>query len=188
MTEKELLIGIRDGKEDAFKSLVEQNKDMVVNVCYGFLNNYEDALDVAQNVFVKIYQSIHTFKAESKLSTWIYRIAVNQSLNYRRNKNKKGIFQSLDLLFNNPGAQNPMQLQDHLPQEQDELEAHENKKLLYNALDKLPDKQRTALSLTQLQELSYKEVAGIMNINTSEVGVLINRAKKNLQKKLLKLM
>ena len=81
---------ISSGNQQAFRLFVEKHQLSVIKVCNGFLHNHEDAEDVTQEVFVEVYQSIHKFRGDSKLSTWLHRIAVNKSLNHlRKNKIKK---------------------------------------------------------------------------------------------------
>lgn len=169
-----------------FQHLVEEYQDMVLNVCYSFLNNYQDALDVSQEVFIKAYQGLHRFKGKSKLSSWLYRIAVNTSLNHIRHNKKNGFLRSLDLLFDNVDSEAIPEPSDPDEDTSEQISDREDHDILWQAIDQLPEKQRTAITLNKFEELSYKEIADIMDIQVSETGVLINRAKKNLQKHILK--
>src|SRR6056297_193960 len=101
MTDKQIVQEIKNGKEEAFKELIEKNQEMIINVCNSFVHDREDAMDIAQEVFIKAYNSIHKFQEKSKLSSWLYRIAVNKSLNFLRDNKRKNILSSLDLLFEN---------------------------------------------------------------------------------------
>jgi RNA polymerase sigma-70 factor (ECF subfamily) len=185
MNDKEIIQGIRQGDEAAFTALVEQYQDMVINASYRFVHNRDDALDIAQEVFIKAYDSIGKFREQSRLSTWLYRIAVNRSLNFIRDKKRKNIFNSLDLLFENENSSPLKQEQDPNDTAEEKMEKQESSRALYNALDDLPKKQRVAITLNKLEGLSYKEIGEIMDISVSETGVLINRARKKLQKKLM---
>jgi RNA polymerase sigma-70 factor (ECF subfamily) len=110
----------------------------------------------------------------------LYRIAVNKSLNFLRSNKRNRWFASQDLLFTDEKKQiDPV---DDTPQPGEEMEQNQNKKVLHDALKKLPEKQNAAIALSHFDELSYKEIAEIMDISVSEVGVLINRGKKKLQK------
>jgi RNA polymerase sigma-70 factor (ECF subfamily) len=183
MTDQEIVKGIKNGNEDAFKELVDKNQEMIINVCNSFLHNRDDAMDVAQEVFIKAYNSFDKFKGKSKISSWLYRIAVNKSLNFIRDRKRQNIFNSLDFLFEktNEISEN---LEDQSGNSQDSIENEETKEILKQTISELPKKQKTALVLSKYEELSYKEIAEIMNISLSETGVLINRAKKKLQSKL----
>jgi len=185
MTEEQIIQGIRNGDEAAFKELVNNYQELVINVCNSFLHNKDDALDVSQDVFIKAYYSIGNFRGQSRISTWLYRIAVNQSLNYIRDRKRKNIFSSLDVLFNSPGSDPVENLEDEGDNAPQKMERQERKDLLFRAIGNLPKKQRVALTLNKLEELPYREVAEIMDITVSETGVLINRAKKTLQKKMV---
>ena len=180
MDDKILLDKIASKDERAFQLFVEKYHLMVLNVCNNILNNNDDALDVSQEVFIKIFDSIDQFRGESKITTWLYRIAVNKSLNYLRSRKRQKWFPSLDILFENGNKSNDPEDINLKPGENLELE--EDKKALHYALNKLPEKQNIALTLNNFEDLSYKEIAEIMKISVTEVGVLINRGKTKLKK------
>jgi RNA polymerase sigma-70 factor, ECF subfamily len=180
MDDKTLIerIALRD--ESAFKLFVEKHHQMVLNICNNILHDFDDSMDVSQEVFIKIYESIDQFRGDSKITTWLYRIAVNKSLNFLRSRKKNRWFASLDLLFGDDKKQ--MDLEDDALLPGEDMEMDENKKVLHDALKKLPEKQNTAIALSHFEDLSYKKISEIMQISVSEVGVLINRGKKKLQK------
>jgi len=180
MDDKLLIEKIAMRDEAAFKQFVEKYHQMVINICNSILHDYDDSMDVSQEVFIKIYESIDQFRGDAKITTWLYRISVNKSLNFLRSKKRNRWFASLDLLFTD--EKRPIDPIDDTPQPGEEMEQNQNKKILHDALKKLPEKQNAAIALSHFQELSYKEIAEIMNISVSEVGVLINRGKKKLQK------
>lgn len=185
MTDQEIAQGIKNGDEEAFRELVDTNQEMVINVCNSFVHNKDDALDIAQEVFIKVYNSFDKFQGKSKISSWLYRIAVNKSLNFIRDKKRKNIFNSLDLIFEN-SPNNSENLEDSSENSQEAIENEETKTILQQTINELPKKQQTAIVLNKYENLSYKEIAEVMNISLSETGVLINRAKKKLQDKLIK--
>ena len=174
---------LKSGEPEAFNSLVEEFQDKVINTCYGFLHNKEDAEDTAQEVFIEVYRSINRFKEESRLSTWIYRIAVSKSLDALKKKNRKKRFARIRGLFSNesPGEE-VFESSDLNPE--DRLEFNERSKILKQALDSLAENQRIAITLFQYEGYSYIDIAEIMGTTLSAVESLIHRAKKNLQKKL----
>lgn len=182
MTEKELIIALRDGEESAFKDLVNQFQHKVFNTALGLLQNETDAEDIAQEVFIQVYRSINQFKGESLLSTWIYRITVTKSLDQLRSKKRKKRFGFVFNLFGednrpafDPGDFNhPGILQ----------ERKEDASLLFKLVNNLPENQRTAFILHKVEELSYREIAGILNSTEGAVDSLLQRAKQNLRKKL----
>jgi len=182
MTDNEIIAQINHGNEGAFNKLVNRYQEMVLNICYGFLNNREDALDLTQDVFVKVFFTLKKFRGQSKFSTWLYRIAVNSSINYLKKNKKQRIWQELDVLFE---KESNSKHQQENPAHKN-LESEDRKAVLFKAMESLPDKQKTAITLNRLQEFSYKEVAAIMKVNTSEVGVLINRGMKKVRSNILK--
>jgi len=83
-----LVLKIKNGNQNAFREFITQYQKFVLNVCFKFINNPDDANDIAQEVFIEVYRTIDKFRSESKISTWLYRIAVNRSLNFLRDNKK----------------------------------------------------------------------------------------------------
>lgn len=166
-----------------FKSIVQTHQEKVRNTCFRFVKNIEDADDIAQEVFVQVYESLSHFRDEAALSTWIYRIAVNKSLDFIRKKKRKKRFGIITSLF---GFQDDNE-EEILPSDSNpgrELEENERNQILRKAIDLLPDNQKTAITLSKLDGFSNKEIAAIMDISLSALEALIHRSKKNLQKHL----
>jgi RNA polymerase sigma-70 factor (ECF subfamily) len=168
------------GEERAFRELVESYQNMIVNTCFGFLHNTEEAEDVAQEVFIQVFKSIDSFRGDAKLSTWLYRIAVNRSLNKIRSRKSK-FFVALDSLFE--ADNNLKSTSSGTPH--DSLENQERARILHEAIDKLPDKQKAAFILSKYKCLPNKKISEVMSTTLSSVEALLNRAKKNLQKSLI---
>ncbi len=182
MTEAELIRGLRLAEETAFKELVRLFQDSVYNTSLGLLQNTADAEDIAQEVFIQVYKSIHQFKGNAQLSTWIYRITTTKSLDLIRSRQRKkrfGFIKSLfredhSLLvdpvdFNHPGVLK---------------EQKEDAAKLFSLINQLPEHQRTAFILNKVEELSYREIAAVMQTTEASVDALLQRAKKQLQKKI----
>lgn len=183
MHDKELIEEIKKGNERAFKELVESYKDLVVNTCYGFLQSHEDAEDIAQDVFIEVYKTIQSFREEAKLSTWLYRLAVNKSLNQIKKTRRKKWLTGLPTIIGGEGEE--IQVVDiKTPDPQMVLEQEERIKILNQAIGKLAKNQKIAFTLRKYKGLSYKEIAEVMGTTLSAVESLLNRAKKNLEKKL----
>ena len=181
LNDYEFIEALREGTNKAHAQLLEEYQQKVFATCISFVPNQEDAEDIAQEVFVEIFNSTEKFKGESKLSTWIYRIATNKCLEFIRKKNAKkrfGFMQSLmgnDLPidrssyfteFNHPGVQ---------------LENKEKTEILFAAIHKLPEAQRVVYTLNKIDDLSYKEVSEITDKSVSSIESLLFRAKKNLK-------
>lgn len=184
MTDNEIISEILNGDSMLFNNLIDKYRDQVLRTCYGFTQSQTDAEDIAQEVFIEVYQSLSSFRHESKFGTWIYRISVNKSLNFLRKEKRRSIFNSIENIFT--GASNSkLERADEARQPDDFSDPDQDLKLLKMALKKLPDQQKTALSLYTYQDLSYKQIAEVMNLSLASVESLIFRSKKNLRKILL---
>ena len=181
LEEHNFIEALREGTNQAYGRLFDEYQQKVFSTCISFVPNVEDAEDIAQEVFVEVFSSIAKFKGDSKLSTWIYRISVNKSLEFIRQKNTKkrfGFMQSLlsnELQldrssyfteFNHPGIQ---------------LENKEKSEVLFAAINKLPETQRVVYTLNKVDDLSYQEVSEITQKSISSIESLLFRAKKNLK-------
>ncbi len=164
----------------SFEEIYEEYKNMVYNLCLNYLQNTEDAEETTQDVFLKIHHKIDTFKADSSLKTWIYRITINQCLDVIKSKKRqrfsnyiRGLFSSENEYkihsFSHPGI---------------ELEQKERLEKLFKLINELAENQKTALILSKLEQMSQKEVTQIMNLSEKAVESLIQRAKTNLLKKI----
>jgi len=182
--EQELISRLRTGDEQAFKYLVENYQDRVYNTIIGIVQNPQDAEDVAQEVFIQVYRSIHSFKGESQLSTWIYRIATTRSLDLLRSRKSKKRFAFVQSIFgkNDELTHDPPDF--HHPGIV--LEKKEDSKILARAISRLPENQRIAFTLNKLEDLSYQQVSEVMKTTVSAVESLLHRAKQNLRKELEK--
>jgi RNA polymerase sigma factor (sigma-70 family) len=185
MLEPELVERLKKGDEGAFRALVDAFQPLVLNCCYRILTDQESARDLTQDVFVEVYRSIHQFRSESRLSTWIYRIAMAKSLDHlkaQRRKKRFGVVRSFfsgepeDLGTLPSDTPNPLQT----------LELEERRRVLSVAIESLPDNQRVAFTLSKYDELSYREIADTLGTTVAAVESLIFRAKGTIRKKLVK--
>lgn len=179
MVEQELILRLKAGDSLAFKELVETRQSLVFNTVLGFLQNHEDSEDVTQDVFIKVFESIHQFKGESALSTWVYRVAVTTALEFIRRKKRKKRFGFLSPIL---GENNEptIELADfHHPGVR--LDNREKSTILFKAIKELPENQQIAFVLNKVEGLSYQEVAEIMKTSLSAVESLLHRAKTNLK-------
>lgn len=167
----------------AFKAFTDQYYTLVLRTVNGFLHNEEDAKDLAQEVFIELYQSIHKFRKKASLSTWVYRIAVNKSLNFIRDNKRKRFWENIENVFST-GKEEKNAIVDPEKHAQS-IESKENAEFLKKAIDSLPENQRIAFVLSKYDDLSNKKIAEVMDVSVSAVESLVHRAKQKLQKKLL---
>ncbi|MCX6280569.1 MAG: RNA polymerase sigma factor [Bacteroidetes bacterium] len=180
MSEELFIERLKQGEQSAYGELLSQYSDKAYNTALGLLQNREDAEDITQEVFTEVFQSVRNFRGQSKLSTWIYRIAVTKSLELIRSRSRSkrtGIILSLfgkdDMIhvpnnepFYHPGIS---------------LEHKEMSAILFDAIRRLPLNQRTAFTLNKLENLNYAELAEVMNVSIPSVESLLFRAKQKLR-------
>jgi RNA polymerase sigma-70 factor (ECF subfamily) len=185
MNEPDLINLLHAGNPAAIRSLVDQYQPLVLRTARGFVRNTEDARDITQEVFIDILTNLHRFRAQSGLSTWIYRIAVNRSLNFlRSSKRRQGRLVHSDD-FPDGSIDGIANLSDHKQKGPAELlEQKERSGILHDAIQSLPERQQVAFTLAEYDDLTYKEIAEIMKLSLSSVESLLFRARQNLQKKL----
>jgi RNA polymerase sigma-70 factor (ECF subfamily) len=180
----EFIERLKKGNESAFSELLDEFQQKVFHTCISFVPNKEDAEDIAQEVFLEVYRSIHKFKGNSKLSTWIYKISTTKSLEFIRKKSAKKRFAFMQRIsgneipidktnyfteFNHPGIL---------------LENQEKTEIIYRAINSLPESQRIVFTLAKLDGRSYQEIVEITGKSLSSVESIMFRAKKNLKAKL----
>ena len=171
LTEAQLVEACLAGRSGAFDLVVERHRRTVYQLCYRFVGNHEDASDLSQDVFLRAYRGLRSFRGGSSLSTWLYRIGVNVCLN--RVTAKRPIMEDIDA---RPHV-------DTVHEPQDERVLREERAVrVRTAIAKLPPKQRATLVLRMYQELSHEEIAGILDSSVGAVKANFFHAMGNLKK------
>lgn len=165
-----------------FEELYNSHVGLVYNLALNYLQNTEDAEEITQDVFVQVHQSITGFKQQASLKTWIYRITLNKCHDHVKAKQSKKRRAFISSLFHEDGGIK------HDPGHFDHpgilLENKERTAILFSAINKLPENQKTAFLLSQVEQLSQKEMAESMDLSQKAVESLLQRAKENLRKQL----
>lgn len=178
----ELIAQLQQGSEAAFRTLVARYQNQVYATAFALLRSAEEAEDVAQEVFVEVYQTVARFRGEAALGTWLYRLAASRALQHQRRlraKKRFAYFTSL-LGFNNqvlhepPDHAHPLAL----------LEGEQQLRLLLAHIGRLPAQQQVAFTLRHEQELSYEEIAAVLDTTVSAVESLLFRARQTLRRHL----
>jgi RNA polymerase sigma factor (sigma-70 family) len=169
--------------EEYFQYLYTKYKKKVLNTALNMLQNHEDAEEIMQDVFVEVYFSLGKFRGESSVSTWIYRIVINKSLDLLKKKKRKKRFAWFTGIFDSESG-NELHVVSDFIHPGILLENKDDMTLLYNCIDKLPEKQKTALVLSVSEQLSYNEISSVMGTSLSSVESLLFRARQNLKKEL----
>lgn len=178
--ETSLVTELQAGSDVAFDWLVTYYHVSVYNVIYGILSDRADAADVTQEVFLKAFRGIHAFRRGSSLKTWLYRIAVRESLNHRRwwHRHCRNEI-SLDAPLRDDQPAPEIRGSDATPFEQ--LAARETQAVVHQALAQIPDVYRSAVILRDLEGLSYEETAEVLETSVATVKTRILRGRRALK-------
>ena len=184
MSEQNLIDQLQVGNQAAFSRLLDDYQQKVFGTCISFIPNKEDAEDVAQEVFLEVFKSISKFKGDSKLSTWIYKIATNKCLEFIRKKNSKKRFAFMHTIL---GNEVPLDKTNYFTEVNHPgilLENKEKSAIIFKAINTLPESQRVVFTLAKIDGKSYQEIIEITGRSLSSVESVMFRAKKGLQEKL----
>jgi RNA polymerase sigma-70 factor (ECF subfamily) len=181
LRDEEIIRLIQKGDSQLYGTLIDRYGSKVYSTAYSYTHNHEEARDLVQEIFIKAFHSLTTFKLEAKFSTWLYRIAVNRCIDWsRKRKNKSAIWTLPDEEGN---------ILDTLPDEEDNPEEtllrEENKEAVRTAVDSLPEIYKTALILYYFEELPIQEISGILDCPKKTVETRLYRG-RSLLKELLK--
>ena len=169
--ELKYLLRVKAGDRSAFRWIVDRYADMVNTLCLRMLRNEEEAADAAQEVFIKVYKALGSFREDSRFSTWVYRIAYNHCISEIRKHTRV-----IDLVDESPeipdenGILNGLEI----------LAAEERKQYLKRALEALPETDSVVVTLFYYEELSLEEIAGITGLSNGNVRIRLHRARKKL--------
>jgi RNA polymerase sigma-70 factor (ECF subfamily) len=177
-----LMIGVRADEPGAFEEIVERFRNRLVAVMYHLVGNAEEAEDLAQEVFLRVYRARKKYRARCKFSTWLFTIANNLAANALRSRRRKPLF---PLPANDSGPLGPrpaeQMMQDSGSQPIEKVQRQERAVLIRRALDGLNERQRLALLLNKFEDMNYAEIAEVMNLTTKAVKSLLCRARMNLR-------
>jgi RNA polymerase sigma-70 factor (ECF subfamily) len=178
-TDLGMVEAVRNGDATAYRGLVEKYQGRVYNVVYGMVRDQEDARDITQDTFIKAFRSLHTFREDSQFYTWLYRIAMNQAIDFTRRRGRGALpGAEEDVAFRHPGdlASDPQNADG--PRKVAERQQMMDAILL--ALDTLPEDQKQVILLRELEGLSYKEIAAVLDIAEGTVMSRLFYARKKL--------
>ena len=186
-SDAELMLKVKKGDREAFSLLVQRHRKPLINFIYRFTANQGESEDLAQDVFMKVFQSASSYEAKAAFSTWLYRIATNSALNFIRDR-KAQLTYSIDQEPDDSGKQLPSELPDGKSLAEDQLLEKEKMNKIREALISLPENQRLAVILTKYQDLSLREAAEVLKCSETAVKSLIFRAYTTLRQKLVEMV
>lgn len=158
-------------------------KNLVYNLALNYVQNVEDAEEITQDVFLSVHDSLENFRQDSKMSTWIYRITINKSLDFIKSRNRKKRFAKLISIFKSDGSPIHFETAD-IDHPGAILEHKEELDRIFMAMNQLPANQKTVLVLAKIEQKSQNEIAEIMNVSVKAVESLMQRAKTNLAERI----
>jgi RNA polymerase sigma factor (sigma-70 family) len=177
MTDEQLVEVVRQGNREAYRALVERHKNYVFTLIYRMVNHRETSEDLAQEVFLKLYRSLEHFRGDARFTTWLYRMTVNLVTDYRRAQARRPVENMLDKVKEWAGSRS----------EQPEAQAmlREERRTMQDLVAELPDKYRMVIYLYHFRQMSYQEIAQVMQLPVKTVETRLYRGKAMLKEKWL---
>lgn len=182
LLDEQLVERVQRGDKNAFNLLVKKYQHKVVNLVARYVNNPGDVPDVAQEAFIKAYRALPTFRGESAFYTWLYRIAVNTAKNYLTSQGRRP--PSSDVEADEAESYGGGEALQEVSTPENLALTDEIKRTVFSAIEALPEDLRTAITLRELEGLSYEEIAEIMDCPVGTVRSRIFRAREAIDKKL----
>lgn len=182
--ERELIARAKAGDESSFEQLIIQCKTRAYNIALRYMRSEEDALDVLQESFIKVFRHLSSFKEESSFDTWVYRIVVNTCNDMLR---KNSDLKKTDSIYQGQGEeeQRVTQLPDKSPTPEEALERKERAEIILRSLERLSPEQKEIVILRDVQGFSYEEISEILTCSLGTVKSRINRARLRLREILM---
>ncbi len=187
----QLMLDVKAGDEQSFALLLQRYRSPLVNFLYRMVRNREQAEDLAQEVFIRVYRARADYVPSAKFTTWLFRIATNLALNSLRDTRHQRMEISLDAPLTadaEDGDERTLDVADKHPDIEQHLVEEVRKAMIRHAIDKLPEKQRAAVLLHKYQELDYGEIAKILSCSESALKSLLFRAYEALRVELAPLV
>jgi len=177
-----LMIRVRDEEPGAFEELVERYQARLVALMHHLVGNADEAEDLAQEVFFRVYKSRKKYRARAKFSTWLFTIANNLALNALRARKRRPVV-SLPMSDSGPLGPRPAEqlVRDRASQPSQHLQQVELAQVIHRALETLNERQRVAVLLNKFEEMNYAEIAEVMGLTTKGVKSLLSRARTTLR-------
>ncbi len=177
--EKDLVRRAKRGDISAFEDLISGYEKKVYNTAYRFFNNAEDAMDVSQEIFIKVFTSLRRFREDSSFSTWLYRIAVNTCIDFLRKKREDVLPIKEEIVMDD---KTKLGFQTELPEEF--MEKQEVKQAIMKAISTLPEEQRICIILRDVQGFSYTEISDVLSCSLGTVKSRLFRGRRALKENL----
>jgi RNA polymerase sigma-70 factor (ECF subfamily) len=183
-SDEELIERFQHGDLYAFDMIVRRYKDQLLNFVYRFVGNMEEAEDIVQETFLRVYRNRQAYKRIAKFSTWIYTIAGNLARTELRKRKRRRIFSISDLGYEDKDYE----ISDEVFNPESHVDSRIQEEIIQREINKLPPKFREVIILRDVQELSYEEISKILNVPIGTVKSRVNRGRLKLQDRLTKIL
>ncbi|MGB6160890.1 MAG: sigma-70 family RNA polymerase sigma factor [Acidobacteriaceae bacterium] len=184
MSDAEIMLRVREGDDGGFNFLIEKYRKAIVNFMYRMVHNQAVAEELAQEVFLRVYRSRQTYRAEAKFTTWLYRIATNLGVNHARDTKQERAAQTIYLDQPDPETGTTPDVADMHPGAEEEMVKDERMRAIRKHVMALPERQRTAVLMHKYQGLDYKEIGQVLRLSESATKSLLFRAYQTLRERL----
>jgi RNA polymerase sigma-70 factor, ECF subfamily len=184
MTDAEIMLRVRAGDDAGFNFLIEKYRKPIVNFMYRMVHNQAVAEELAQDVFLRVYRSRETYRAEAKFTTWLYRIATNLGVNHARDTKHERSAQTIYLDQPDQETGTTPDVADSRPGAEVEMVRDERMRAIRRHVMALPERQRTAVLMHKYQGLDYKEIGAVLHLSESATKSLLFRAYQTLRERL----
>lgn len=185
--ERDLIEKSKQGDIDSFEKLIRDHQQLAFNIAYRMLGNIEDAKDVSQDAFIKIFKSINSYKGDSSFSTWLYRIVTNTCIDELRKRNKRQIL-SYDIPIATEEGEVERNLPDPGPTPEDIVDRKESQRKIRDAINNLNEQHKAVIVLRDIKGFSYDQISEILECPEGTIKSRISRARSALKSLLEKEM
>jgi RNA polymerase sigma-70 factor (ECF subfamily) len=182
----EMVKRAQNGDRAAFDSIITVYRQMIAGLCFKYMRNQEEALDMAQEVFCAAYTNIKSFQYKSKFSTWLYRVAVNLCINRLGALKSRHYYDTGSISGDEKEEKPAIEIRDKRPDAADELEAVEANRMIMEALEDFDADSKNVIILREMQELEYEEISTMLNMPVGSVKSKLSRAREKLREKLIR--
>ncbi len=184
LSDHDLIAIVRQGDESAFAEIMNRYRNPLTNYLFRMLGDYEEAVDLAQESFVRVYFALDRYRTDYAFSTYIYRIATNLAISELRRKRRRKLMSIATFFPGDDEEGRELQPADERIRPDEELVEAELKSVIEKAITALPDKYRAPIVLREIQELSYEDVASVLGLGLGTTKSRISRARALLREKL----
>lgn len=183
MSEQDLIVRCQKGDTAAFEQLIHKYEKQVINTAYKMFGNPEDAYDMAQEVFLKVYRQLETFHMQSSFSTWLYRITANVCLDELRKRKRR--INPVSLTVEDDEQLSELPVSDDSASPETIAQKHELSRVIQQAISELDDVYRIVITLREIDGLDYQAISEVLGISLGTTKSRISRARRQLKEKLM---